>query len=79
MSLLAKLPYDKALHMIGGVMLFALGHFFFGWQVGLGLAVLVGALKELWDWYSKKGTPDVLDFVATSAGGVLGFLCTLTR
>ena len=78
MSPLNQIPHDKALHLIGGVILFAIGHYFFGWQAGIGLAVVVGAAKELWDWYSKKGTPDGMDFVATAAGGVLGFLCTLT-
>lgn len=79
MNPLNKLPHDKALHLIGGVVLFAVGHFFFGSAVGIGLAVVIGLLKEIWDWYSKKGTPDGLDFVATAAGGVLGLLCTLTR
>lgn len=78
MNFLAKLPHDKALHLIGGVLLFAVGNLFLGWQLGLGLAVFVGLAKELWDWYSKKGTPDLMDFVATAAGGVLGFVCGLT-
>ena len=77
MSLLDKLPHDKALHLIGGVVLFAAGNLLLGWQAGLGLAVMVGLLKEIWDWYSKKGTPDGLDFVATAAGGVLGLLCAV--
>ena len=78
MNPLNKLPYDKALHLIGGVILFAIGHFIFGSAVGICLAVFVGLAKEIWDWYSKEGTPDGLDFVATAAGGVLGFLCTLS-
>jgi len=76
MNLLAKLPHDKALHLIGGVLLFAAGNFFNPY-LGLGLAVGVGLVKELWDWYSKQGTPDGLDFVATAAGGVLGLVCSL--
>ena len=41
--------------------------------IGLATAAVVGALKEIiWDWLLKKGTPEVLDFVATVAGGVLG-------
>lgn len=78
MNFLAKLPHDKALHLIGGVMLFALGNLLFGWQVGLGLAVVVGAAKEIWDWYSKTGTPDGMDFIATAAGGLLGYICTFS-
>jgi len=77
MSLLDKLPHDKALHLIGGVVLFAAGNLLLGWQAGLGLAVMVGLLKEIRDWYSKKGTPDGLDFVATAVGGLLGLLCAV--
>jgi hypothetical protein len=75
---LSNLPYDKALHMIGGVILFAVGHYFFGWQVGLALAATIGALKEIYDKVSGTGTPDVMDFVATVAGGTLGLACTLS-
>jgi len=42
--------------------------------VGLVTAAVVGALKEIiWDWLLKKGTPELLDFVATVAGGVIGY------
>ena len=41
---------------------------------GLLIAAAVGALKEIiWDWLLKKGTPELLDFVATVAGGVIGY------
>ena len=40
---------------------------------GIFVAALAGAIKEIiWDWLLKKGTPELLDFVATVAGGVLG-------
>lgn len=73
------IPYDKALHILVGVCLFAVFHFFFGWQIGIIAAVVVGALKEVYDRVSGRGTPDIRDFFATVAGGILGFLCTLTR
>lgn len=79
MNPLNRIPHDKALHIIGGVILFAVGHYFLGWQFGLGLAIFAGAAKELWDWYSKSGTPDGMDFVATAAGGLLGWACTFVR
>jgi len=41
--------------------------------VGLATAAVVGALKEIiWDWLLKKGTPEMMDFVATVAGGLTG-------
>jgi hypothetical protein len=75
--LLSSIPYDKALHALGGVILFAAGHYIFGWQAGLGLAIAIGAAKEIYDKVSGKGTPDPMDFVATALGGLLGLLCTL--
>jgi len=41
---------------------------------GFLVAAVVGAAKEIiWDWLLKKGTPELLDFVATVAGGVIGY------
>lgn len=42
---------------------------------GLGTAAGVGAAKEIvWDLMLKKGTPELLDFIATAAGGVIGYV-----
>lgn len=75
---LSNIPYDKALHALGGCILFAIGHYFVSWQAGIILATTIGAAKEIYDKVSGKGTPDVMDLVATMAGGCLGFLCTLS-
>lgn len=43
--------------------------------VGLVIASIVGALKEIiWDWLLKRGTPELLDFVATALGGFVGYV-----
>jgi hypothetical protein len=34
-------------------------------------AVIIGAAKEIYDKVSKKGTPDLWDFIATSLGGIV--------
>ena len=40
---------------------------------GIFVAALAGAIKEIiWDWLLKRGTPELLDFVATVTGGALG-------
>lgn len=42
---------------------------------GVIIATVVGAIKELiWDWILKKGTPELLDFLATTIGGTVGYL-----
>jgi hypothetical protein len=67
------LQKDKLKHAIAGVALSILAGLFAYPMFGLLIAAAVGALKEIiWDWLLKKGTPELLDFVATVAGGVLG-------
>ena len=69
---------DKKLHILAGLALSLLAGLLFCPIVGLAIAAVVGALKEtIWDWLLKKGTPELLDFVATVAGGVIGY--TLLR
>jgi len=67
------LQKDKLKHAIAGVALSIVAGLFVYPLIGLATAAVVGALKEIiWDWLLKKGTPELLDFVATVAGGVLG-------
>lgn len=64
---------DKQKHLLAGLALSILAGLSFCPLIGLATAAVVGALKEIiWDWLLKKGTPELLDFVATVAGGVLG-------
>ena len=68
-----RVPKDKAMHFCAGLALSILAGLFAYPMFGLLIAAAVGALKEIvWDWLLKKGTPELLDFVATVAGGVLG-------
>jgi hypothetical protein len=71
------LPYDKALHILGGFIVFAALVHFIGADYALGAAFVIGVLKEFYDTLSGRGTFDTLDAVATWAGGVLGYSCTL--
>jgi len=77
MNLLLKLPHDKALHFIVGVLIYAAAHFIH-LVVGM-VAVTVAAVgKEVYDWFHQdRHTPDLWDAVATMAGGVAGFICGL--
>ncbi len=68
-----RVPKDKAMHFCAGLALSILAGLFAYPMFGLLIAAAVGALKEIvWDWLLKKGTPELLDFVATVLGGVLG-------
>lgn len=72
---LNAIPVDKIYHCLGGVILFAIGQLF---GYGLLLAVVVGFLKEVYDYFHQdKHTPDVWDWIATSLGGLLGYIIYL--
>jgi hypothetical protein len=67
------LARDKQMHFAAGLVLSLLMGLLCTPAWGLLTAVIVGALKEIsWDWWLGRGTPEVLDFVATVAGGAFG-------
>jgi uncharacterized membrane protein YjjB (DUF3815 family) len=64
---------DKLKHLLAGIGISLVFGVQFSPLIGLIVAAIVGALKEIiWDWLLKKGTPELLDFVATVLGGALG-------
>jgi len=68
------MPKDKQKHLLAGLALAIIAGLLFCPLIGLATAAVVGALKEIiWDWWWKRGTPEWLDFVATVAGGVIGY------
>lgn len=64
---------DKRLHFIVGFAIAFLASLASG-RPGLsfGLACLAGLAKEAYDKISGKGTPEGLDWLATTAGGSVG-------
>ena len=64
--------YDKRLHFGCGVSICLLVGIAITPIVGLVAAVLAGIGKEWYDIVSGRGTPELLDFVATAAGGLVG-------
>lgn len=78
LSKLAKIPHDKALHFIGGVLLFSFSLPLVGPKYALALVAVIGTLKEVYDFiYKEIHTPDVWDALVTIFGGAAGFSCTL--
>lgn len=68
------LPHDKALHIIAGVLIYASAHFVSP-VVGLSAVAVAAVGKEIYDYFNRdKHTPEVMDAVATIAGGLLGFV-----
>lgn len=71
---LPQIPADKAMHLLYGLACFCV-FALISPLVGLIAAIVVGAAKEAWD-STGRGNVEILDFVATAAGGLLGFYCT---
>lgn len=65
---------DKLQHYIGGVLIaLSMTLLFRDALIGLGVAVLIGASKEGYDFrHPDKHTCDVWDFAATVLGGAIG-------
>jgi hypothetical protein len=68
------IPQDKANHFFYGAIIYFAVNLVLGAYIALTIVVLSGILKEVYDKVSKTGTPDVLDAVATIAGGLVCFL-----
>ena len=65
-----NIPQDKKKHFVAGFAIAAVVSLFAGYIVGLLVAILAAAGKEIYDKVSGKGTPELLDFVATVAGAI---------
>lgn len=63
---------DKQAHFWAGLAICLATSLFAGPFVGVIIAVMAGILKEILDYFGK-GTPDVLDAVATALGAAVGF------
>lgn len=74
-AFLNSIPSDKIYHCLGGVVLFAIGQLF---GYGLALAILGAITKEIYDYlHPENHTADVKDAIATTIGGLLGYIIYL--
>jgi hypothetical protein len=69
-----KVPADKQMHFIGGLVIAALLTPFIG-AYSIVVVAIIALLKEIYDYLHKDiHTPDFWDWVATTLGGVLGMV-----
>ena len=69
-----KVPADKQMHFIGGLVIAALLTPFIG-AYSIVVVAIVALLKEIYDYLHKDiHTPDFWDWVATVIGGLVGFV-----
>ena len=69
-----KVPADKQMHFIGGLVIAALLTPFIG-AYSIVVVAIVALLKEVYDYCNAdKHTADLWDWVATVLGGLVGFV-----
>ena len=69
-----KVPADKQMHFIGGLVIAALLTPFIG-AYSIVVVAIIALLKEIYDYLHKNiHTPDFWDWVATVLGGLVGFV-----
>jgi len=73
---LPNIAYDKALHLIAGLLVFTIV-LPYSADMALVAAVAAGAGKEAYDRVAGPGTSEFMDFAATFAGGLWGYMIVL--
>ena len=69
-----KVQEDKKKHFVAGFIIAAVVSLFFGYIAGAAAAIVAGIGKEVYDKVTGKGTPEVLDFLATATGASTAIL-----
>jgi len=71
-----KVPCDKQMHFIGGLVIAAVLTPFIG-AYSIIIVAIIALLKEVYDYmHPESHTADFWDWVATVLGGVVGFVLT---
>jgi hypothetical protein len=64
-----NIPEDKKKHLLAGLMI-SIGTMFMPVIWSFMVVVMVGVGKEIYDKVSGKGTPEILDAIATVLGAI---------
>lgn len=72
---LKYLKVDKLLHFFFGSVVFYLFLFIFNPVVALVANIIIAAGKEVYDYKSKKGQFEIMDFIFTILTAVLYMIC----
>lgn len=64
------IPVDKANHFIVGTIIYVLASFILSPIFAIIPVVIVGLAKEIYDYITKTGTPDMIDLLFTILGAL---------
>lgn len=70
LGFIKNIPADKKKHLIAGFIVCAIVSMFFGYVIGFISALVAAAGKEAYDYFTKKGTPELADFIYSAVGAV---------
>ena len=69
------IPQDKLIHFLGCYLVCSMLISLIGLLGAITITALLGMAKEVvYDWWMKKGTPEIYDFVADALGIILACL-----
>lgn len=68
---------DKFYHFCAGMIIYIFFNIFLNNWLSIIPVILIGAGKEAYDYYTKKGNPEWLDFIWTVVGGLVVLLLSL--
>ena len=69
-----KIPIDKQYHFIAGMLIYLIACRFMQPVWALIPVIAIGTAKEVYDYVSGKGTPDINDLLFTIYGALPAFL-----
>lgn len=69
-----KIPIDKKYHLIAGFIIYLIAQLFVPLVYDLIIVIAIGTAKEVYDYLSKKGTPDINDLLFTIYGALPLFI-----
>lgn len=64
------IPKDKQYHFIAGFIIYFFSQFIFTTWVALIPVIAIATAKEVYDYISKKGTPEINDLLFTIYGSI---------
>lgn len=64
------IPIDKQYHFIAGMLIYIIAQSFMPIVWAMVPVVAIGTAKEIYDYLSKKGTPDINDLLYTIYGAL---------
>jgi len=64
------IPIDKQYHFFAGFIIYFLSQLFFTTWFALIPVIAIATLKEVYDYISKKGTPEINDLLFTIYGSI---------